>query len=397
MTIMGRTVLDRTDVNNPGPSPAAAGGQRLDSREFRDVIGHFASGVTIISTARSEELFGTTASAVSSLSVDPPMVLICMNKSSSTGQAVSDAGAFAVNVLNEDQRELAERFATKATDKFAGTAHAIGPFGQPLLDGALAHLECQVIEEVTGGTHTVFLANVQTASAAAGTPLAYYRGTFGRLELAGDQQAYDELRRQILNGELAADEPLDLPEQATALAIPTGALYHVLGKLSTDGLLERRGPGAFVVPPITLGVVLDTLDARSTIELGVVARTVGRVACSRITELEHAVHLARPRAPGEDLGSSVVASGRFHETLVGLADSPALSRAYAGLSAPGVMARALAQAGYVIGPSDNLYADDHATIVAAYRGNDLVAAQAAVLEHAAHLRSAFEHELPAPA
>src|SRR4051812_8204517 len=93
---------------------------QLSPEEFRDVIGHFASGVTVITVRQGDTSVGTTASAVCSLSLEPPMVLICMNRTSSTGQAVADVGEFAVNILSEDQAALAQRFATKASDKFNG-------------------------------------------------------------------------------------------------------------------------------------------------------------------------------------------------------------------------------------------------------------------------------------
>src|SRR5712692_11685213 len=94
--------------------------RRLTADEFRDVIGHFASGVTVITAVHHGESFGTTASAVSSLSLDPPMLLVCMNRQSTTGQAVHAERRFAVNILTEHQAEEAVRFASKGTDKFAG-------------------------------------------------------------------------------------------------------------------------------------------------------------------------------------------------------------------------------------------------------------------------------------
>ena len=100
-------------------SHVAPSGSRLSSDVFRDVIGHFATGVTIITTAVGDERFGTTASAVSSLTLEPPMLLICMNKTSSTGAAVAQAGAFAVNILGEHHGPVARRFAKKQPDKFA--------------------------------------------------------------------------------------------------------------------------------------------------------------------------------------------------------------------------------------------------------------------------------------
>jgi flavin reductase (DIM6/NTAB) family NADH-FMN oxidoreductase RutF len=153
------------------------------AEEFRDVIGRFASGVTVITAAHEGRPFGTTASAVSSLSLEPPMLLACLNRTSSTRAAIAAAGRFAVNILGEDQADAALRFGRKRTDKFAGVAFAPGVAGAPLLAGALATVECRVVEEVTGGTHSVFLAAVERAAAAAGMPLAYFRGRFGRLVL----------------------------------------------------------------------------------------------------------------------------------------------------------------------------------------------------------------------
>src|SRR6478672_10462888 len=170
------------------PAPGATGVTRsLTSDEFRAVIGHFASGVTIITTIDAGARHGTTASAVSSLSLEPPMLLICMNTSSSTGRAIASSGRFAVNVLSEHQAALARRFATKGADKFADVSVLSGGYGQPLLEEALAHLECRVTETVTAGTHVVFLAEVETATARGGTPLTYYRGQFGRLDPARDE------------------------------------------------------------------------------------------------------------------------------------------------------------------------------------------------------------------
>src|SRR4051812_7358127 len=103
----------------------------LSSDEFRDVISHFASGVTVITAHHGGRSFGTTASAVTSLSLDPPMLLICMNKQSETGRAVADSKRFAVNILGANQVDLAERFAQKGGDKFAGVAVTAGKRGEP--------------------------------------------------------------------------------------------------------------------------------------------------------------------------------------------------------------------------------------------------------------------------
>lgn len=158
----------------PGPGTA-----RFDPRVFRDVIGHFATGVTIITTREREIDFGVTVSAVTSLSLEPPMLLVCLNRTSRTQAAVAKTGRFAVNILGVDQIELARLFATPRDDKFAGLGHTYGPLGDPLVPGAIAHVECEVAEVATGGTHTVFLAEVRHAERFDGEPLLYYRGQLG--------------------------------------------------------------------------------------------------------------------------------------------------------------------------------------------------------------------------
>ncbi len=160
----------------PGAAPAA-----VTADEFRDVIGHFASGVGVVTVTHDGRPHGTTANAITSLCVDPPMLLVCMNRASATGQAMSAAGAFAVNILAEDQAPLARRFATKDPEKFTGVGLTAGPHGQPLLPGALAHVECQVEDAVSAGTHTIFIGRVASAGRRPGAPLAYFRGGFRRL------------------------------------------------------------------------------------------------------------------------------------------------------------------------------------------------------------------------
>src|SRR5205085_9346517 len=119
-----------------------------DQAVFREVVGHFTTGVAVITTRDGDERFGVTASAVSSLSMEPPMLLVCLNRRLPTRDALLEAGTFAVNILGEDQHELAMQFATRSPDKFAGVGVRDGAAGVPLLDDALAHLECTVAEHV---------------------------------------------------------------------------------------------------------------------------------------------------------------------------------------------------------------------------------------------------------
>jgi len=163
------------------PTPPAIADPTCDESVFREVVGHFATGVAVITTRREDVDFGMTASAVASLSLEPPMLLVCLNRTSVTHGALTAAGAFGVNVLTDEQAEIAVRFAgTERKTKFTGLRMHSGPLGQPLLSDALARLECRVTETVSGGTHTVFLGTVAHAESSSGSPLTYFRGRFGR-------------------------------------------------------------------------------------------------------------------------------------------------------------------------------------------------------------------------
>jgi flavin reductase (DIM6/NTAB) family NADH-FMN oxidoreductase RutF len=155
----------------------------LTEAEFKNVVGHFASGVTVVTTAFGDKLYGSTASAFSSLSMDPLSVLVCLNKTSTTNPAVTGSGYFAVNILGEQNAELAKHFSRKNDDKFATVNYSLSQFGGvPTLDDALATIVCEVMDTPVGGTHTVYFGRALEATAASGGPLAYYRGRFGRFE-----------------------------------------------------------------------------------------------------------------------------------------------------------------------------------------------------------------------
>src|SRR5918997_5156327 len=116
--------------------------EACDGERYRHVIGHFATGVTVITSHHDGTDHGATASAVSSVSLDPPSLLVCLNRATATETAVRESGTFVVNILREDQGELAMRFAGRHGEKFAGVDVDRGAAGDPVLAGALAHLEC---------------------------------------------------------------------------------------------------------------------------------------------------------------------------------------------------------------------------------------------------------------
>ena len=351
----------------------------VDQDVFRDVIGRFASGVTVITTTADGQDHGTTASAVSSLSMDPPMLLVCLNKTSDTQTAVLSSGVFAVNILAEDQGQIAYQFAKKGAAKFEGVPVTRGGTGVPLVRDALAHIECEVKETVTGGTHTVFLAQVQHAAGRDGPPLTYFRGKFGRLESALEEAVYRELRDRVVSRTLPIGQPLDLDQLARDLDTESSRIYYALTKLSGDGLVSREDNNTYVVKPLTAPAAEQIFDARCAVEIGVADRTVGSASASDLDELEALAEtlerIVNSAAP--DLEEFLKASHTYHVRLVGLAQCAPLSQMYDRLGIPAFWHR-------TVGSKQWWRLFDvvhHSELVKAYRAGDVDWAKRLIYEH----------------
>jgi flavin reductase (DIM6/NTAB) family NADH-FMN oxidoreductase RutF len=154
----------------------------IDDARFRQAMGHFASGVTVVTTQQDGELYGMTVSSFASLSLNPPLVLICIDKSVPSHEAIRSAGHFVVNILEERQEHLSRRFATMLNDKFKGVAWHSGQLGLPVLDSTLAVIECRLHTTLAGGDHTIFVGEVVAAEIREGAPLLYYRRGYHELK-----------------------------------------------------------------------------------------------------------------------------------------------------------------------------------------------------------------------
>jgi flavin reductase (DIM6/NTAB) family NADH-FMN oxidoreductase RutF len=162
----------------------------VDQLAFREAIAHFATGVTIITTLHEGRPAGMTASAVTSLSLDPILLLVCVNNKLPTHTAIESSRRFVVNVLGEGQGELALQFARPSEDKFAGVGLS-SDHDVPVLDAAIAHFVCDVQERFPGGDHSIFTGLVRACAATPGRrPLLYFRSQFGAL----DDPELDQLR-----------------------------------------------------------------------------------------------------------------------------------------------------------------------------------------------------------
>jgi flavin reductase (DIM6/NTAB) family NADH-FMN oxidoreductase RutF/DNA-binding GntR family transcriptional regulator len=376
-----------TSQNQPEAPPVGRGDdlRRLTPEEFRDIIGSFASGVTVITSTLDGEPKGTTASAVSSLSLEPPMVLVCLNKTSSTGQAVASSRRFAVNILAEDQASEAMAFARKDGDKFAGIRVEFGEQGEPLLADSLATLECHVVEEVTGGTHSVFFGEVERASAKSGAPLAYFRGQFGRLELAQDEGAFADIRAHILSRDIEIGQPLSLDDLAARFNSPRGPVYHALARLTGEGMVTRADDGSFIVAPLTLQAVREAWRARCAVELGVATLTVGKVSSEDVAGLRALAEAARPVAPEDfHLDDWLPHYNAFHEGMVAMSKTASLLDAYRRVNAPAailsVTQRQMEKTGLDHEQCHTAYLHI-CDVVSAYEASDMAGAIHAILRH----------------
>ena len=154
----------------------------LDPKELRRVMGHFATGVTVITTCDSDgNVYGLTANAVTSVSLEPPLILLSIDHEASMHGLLVTTNAFAVNILSSTQETVSRRFAQDREERFDGVGYQESPRGLILLDGALAHLECERVTTHEAGDHTILVGRVVAGNANEGRPLCYFRGGYASL------------------------------------------------------------------------------------------------------------------------------------------------------------------------------------------------------------------------
>ena len=165
------------------PAPRPPHFMSLDPDAFRAVLGRFASGVTVVTTRDERGLdHGMTVSAFCSLSLSPPLVLVCIHHEASVYPVLGAAPHFAVNILAAGQEALSRRFAGRDPNRFEGIGFKRGQTGVALLDDVLATIECRRVGQHEGGDHTIFVGEAETASTRSLSPLLYYRGGYAQLE-----------------------------------------------------------------------------------------------------------------------------------------------------------------------------------------------------------------------
>jgi flavin reductase (DIM6/NTAB) family NADH-FMN oxidoreductase RutF len=155
----------------------------LDSRSFRKALGQFATGVTVVTTRDGAgRPQGLTVNAFCSVSLEPPLVLVCVDRRSEVNPGLLTSGLFGVSVLAENQESMSRRFAEGGDEKFTGLSLLAGESGVPLLPGALAHIECRVASAHPSGDHTIYVGEVLRLAVSPGRPLLYHGSSYRRLD-----------------------------------------------------------------------------------------------------------------------------------------------------------------------------------------------------------------------
>jgi flavin reductase (DIM6/NTAB) family NADH-FMN oxidoreductase RutF len=150
----------------------------IDDARFKLAMSHFASGVTVVTTEHEGKPYGMTVASFASLSLHPPLVLVCVEKGAKSHDAIAAAGAFGVSILGAAQQDVSGRFASRREDKFEGVSVRTGELNVPLIEGAICALECRLHAQLPGGDHSIFVGEVVDARVTDDAPLVYFRSGY---------------------------------------------------------------------------------------------------------------------------------------------------------------------------------------------------------------------------
>jgi flavin reductase len=153
----------------------------FDSKKQRKIMGHFATGVTVVTTGGEAGEHGLTANAIASLSLDPPLVLVAVDKRAATLEYLTRNRCFAINILRLDQEEISRQFATPGPKDFSHLRITRAATAAPILADCLAFVDCRVVDVLPGGDHEVFIGEIMAGEYQGGEPLLYFSGSYRRL------------------------------------------------------------------------------------------------------------------------------------------------------------------------------------------------------------------------
>ena len=153
----------------------------VDDAHFKLAMSQFASGVTVVTTEHENKPYGLTVASFASLSLHPPLVLVCVEKAVKSHDALIASKKFGISILGSDQTEISKRFASKSDDKFSGIITDRGQLGVPLIKEALCTIECRLRDQLPGGDHSIFIGEVVEVKVREGAPLVYFRSGYRQI------------------------------------------------------------------------------------------------------------------------------------------------------------------------------------------------------------------------
>lgn len=211
----------------------------IDPREFRSALGAFVTGVTVVTSTFEGKPVGFTANSFSSVSLDPPLISVCIGKSSSNFAAFDRAGAFNVSVLSESQRHVSQAFSAKGVDRFSMASWRAGSLGHPIIQDSAAWFECTLHQRVDAGDHYILIGRVESFGHTTNSPLGYCRGSYVLFHL--EQQLANWPTKRTRVGALIETPQgvLMVPDENNILVLPHS---HKIGsRKSEDGLYQTLG------------------------------------------------------------------------------------------------------------------------------------------------------------
>ena len=334
----------------PGGSTGGAGRMVMGTApepvapaDFVFAMNHFTSGVAVVTALGEPGHVGATVAAIAPIASDPPTVMVSLSATSGTARAVERAGTFAINVLDDDSATVAGQFATRGADKFGGLEVGADVHGNAVLTQAVAVLSCRVLDVVEVGSHREFRARVVDVDVRGGSPLAYYRGGFARVQTEADVALTRAIRAHVLSVRTEETRPLDVDALAEQLASPRGDVLRALSGLRKEALVERRD-GRYTVASVSEDLVDRTYQAKLAIEVGVAVQIIDTVSDDQVAALRARLALLRQLLPGAQSAGAesggaeeyVAALNDLGEAFVELAGSRPLLHAYHALGLPGI-------------------------------------------------------------
>lgn len=341
---------------------------------------HFATGLAVVTSRDVRgEVAGRVVNSVTSLSLEPPTVLLAVPTGSELQHAIDECGALGISLLRDDQALVADRFSDglDATSAFAGLGTKPGHYGQPILTDCLAWMDGTVTESLSWEGDRVYVCRVLDASTSPGRPLVRYRGVSGRYQAFQEASEYASFRRMVLDRVGSTDDLLTIDEVAGSLGMDEASAQEALVRLREEGLV-RIDPddGSHLVLAIDKNGASEALEARLLMEMAATEILREKLTTGQVAEFD------RRRVECQKFTRATTSAGvhhdahlRFHEYAVALTGNSLLVDAYRNFNIPNETWDAITD------ENRDCIGADHAELVDFYRRGDMPAARDLLRRH----------------